>query len=175
MLMNVSSGRESMDGANYCSHIIPDERSILFSTDHAILRLDRATRALTTLVSGLRYGARALAEDESRVFYIGEENEVRSIPRDGGVPVVLRASSHDPQEASRLLLTLDGDRVYFHEGYSLLRAQKDGTGLVVLAEGNADDWVAPMTLGIAEHHVYFERMTRTYENKYQGALYRAAR
>jgi hypothetical protein len=188
MLTSVSREREATDGQSYCKHIIADETSILFSTDRAILRLDRKTRAVTTLVSGLRYGAQGLAQDASSIFYIGLlENDVRSMPRDGGVPIVLRASSHDGREPTRMMVTLDGDHVFFHEGYSLLRMQKDGSGSVVLAEGNQADWIIPMTLGIADHHVYFERMTETlsekrrddgstsFERTFQGALYRTAR
>jgi hypothetical protein len=187
MLTSVSSEREATDGENYCKHVIADEASILLSTDRAILRLDRKTRAVTTLVSGLRYGLAGLAQDASRIYYIGEENDVRSIPRDGGMPLVLRASSHDGREPARTMLTLDGDHVFFHEGYSLLRVQKHGSDVVVLAEGNEAEWVLPMTLGIAEHHVYFERITETHnatrsdsgsvsvERTRQGALYRTAR
>ncbi len=173
MLASVSSERATNDGKNYCKQVIVDETSILFSTDRSVLRWDRQTRATTTVVSGYQYGTDGLAQDASDVFYVGAENDIRRVSRAGGDPVVLRASSHSPSEPVRMHVTLDGDEVYFHEGYSLVRMKKDGSDVTVVAAGNTEDWVLPMTLGIADHHVYFERMTRGQETSWMGSLFRA--
>ncbi len=187
MLTSVGLDRSREDGRSYCTHVVPDATSILFSTDDSILRWDRATRAVTTLVSGYRYGPEGLAQDATHVFYVGVENDVRRLARDGGEPLVLRATSHSPSEPPRMRLTVDGEYVYFHEGYSLMRVKKDGSDLIELAAGKQGDWVLPMTLGIAEHHVYFQRMTMssivkpndngssTLERTHLGSIYRTAR
>ena len=52
---------------------------------------------------------------------------------------------------------------------------KDGADGVELAAGNQDDWILPMTLGIAEHDVYFERITKAPDNTVLGSLYRTAK
>jgi hypothetical protein len=185
MLTSVSREGAATGSDGYCKQVLVDDASILFSTDRSILRWDRQTRALTTVVSGFRYGPEGLAQDASDVFYIGAENDVRRVSRRGGDPVVLRASSHSPSEPTRLKVTLDGNHVYFHEGYSLVRMNKDGSDVTVVAEGGEDDWVLPMTLGIADRHIYFERMTRgdgtptpgapSSEPSWMGSLFRAPR
>jgi hypothetical protein len=170
--------RTPRDGENYCKHVIADATSILFSTDKSILRWDRQTRKLDTVVSGFRYGTEGLAQDATHVFYVSPRNEVRKLSRATGEDVVLRETSSSPRERPRLMLTVDGDHLYFHEGYSLMRIEKDGTGVIELAAGTEDDWVLPMALGIGDEHVYFERMTEkveTGERKRLGSLRRVAR
>ena len=177
MLTFIDPEPSATNGEDYCKHVIPDATSILFSTDRSILRFDRETRAVTTLVSGYTYGTDGLAQDATDVFYIGPRNDVLRIPRGGGEPLVLRASSNDPREPARMTVTLDGEHVYFDEGYSLMRVNKDGSGLITLSAGDDGSWVLPMTLGIGDDHVYFEGMTGSTSGdaKLLGALYRTAR
>jgi hypothetical protein len=174
------------DGKQYCEHVLVDPTSIVFSTEKSILRWDRQTRALKTLVSELRFGPWGLAQDATHLFYINERNEVRRLSRATGETIVIRTATDDPRQPARTMLTLDGDRVYFHDGYSLMRMNKDGTDLIELAAGREGDWVLPMTLGIGDHHLYFERLTSTqiatpsaqgtiYENTMVGSLFRTAR
>jgi hypothetical protein len=180
-------GRDrASDGEQYCGHVLVDPTSIVFSTDKAILRWDRQTRALKTLVSDLRSGPLGLAQDATDLIYINDRYEVRRLSRATGETVVIRTATTDPNQPLRRMLTLDGDRVYFHEGSSLMRMNKDGTDLIELAAGRDGDSVLPITLGIGDHHLYFERLTSTptatpseqgttYRNTTVGSLFRTAR
>lgn len=118
---------------------------------------------------------------------IGERNDVTRISRADGTSVVLRPVAESMQDPPRNLLTLDGDHVFFHEGRSLLRMNKDGSNLLEIASGTEADWVVPMTLGIGDQHAYFERITKLYtqrtnadgnlgfDSTYLGSLQRAPR
>lgn len=171
---------ESPDDREECHRIIVDPTSTLLSTRYRILRWDRRTRAVTTLAEGFSYGTRGLAEDDTDVYYVGEQNEIVRLPRSGGAPVLLRPPASSQQDFPRFMLTLDGEYVYFQEGYTLKRMRKSGEELFDFAPGNRDDWVLPMTPGITDAHVYFETITHapdysSAEPKFLGTLRRGKR
>lgn len=152
---------------HYCAGVVPDATSILFATNDAVHRWDRASRTLSTVAAGFDRGPNGLAQDDRDVFLVGDQNEVVKISRADGTRVVLRPASAGLQDSPRTFLTLGGDHVYFHESHSLMRMNKDGSHLLaVAAEAKAEeDWVPPMTIGIGDGHVYFERLTRGYATK----------
>jgi len=159
LLAFIPRGREREDGEDYCKQVIPEEDSLLVSTDKALLRWDRRTRQLTTIVGGFRHGADGVATDATDIYFV-KDNALVKVPRMGGPTVTLRASSGTPDEPTRLLAALDGDFVYFNESYTLKRMRKDGRDLIDFATGNSDDWVMPMVVGIGAEHIYFERITK---------------
>lgn len=147
-------------GEEFCKHVVPAPGAIVFSTDHAILRFDRATRALTTLASGLEYGPEGLAVDDANVYYIGSMAEIVRVPLDGAAPVTLRPPAK-PTDPARVGLVVDGDDLYFYEGLSLKRMNENGGDPSDFAPGDDADWTFPVTLGVSDRHVYFEKATST--------------
>lgn len=172
-------------GPNYCNRIVADEASVLLSTEVGVLRFDRATRAVTDVARVGEYGSSGFEVDASDVF-LEVKNAIVKVPRAGGPPVTLRASSGLGSEPTRLVSGVDERHVYFQEGRSMLRVAKGGGDAEVVAAGTELDWILPGFLPLAAEHVYFQRVTerpsagtlapeRAGQPTYHGALFRVRR
>jgi hypothetical protein len=163
-------------GESFCGAVVPDETSILFATDHAVVRFDRATRSLTPLATGMQYGPAGLATDGTDVYF-EHRNAIVSVPRAGGEMKTLLASTGAGTESVRVLAGIDGDYVYFNDGYALKRMRKDGSDLIEFAHGDPQVWIMPRMIGVTPDFVYFERITNApiLEDSaaYLGTLFRA--
>jgi hypothetical protein len=164
--------RESELGKEVCRAIVPDATSILFATDHALVRFDRATRALTAIATGMDQGTEGLAMDDANIYFVSN-NAIARVPRGGGDVTTLVPTTRWA-DSFRRIAGIDGDYLYFNEGHTLKRMKKDGTDLIDFAPGGEDDWVEPRVVGITSDFVYFERITnRTADHPYLGTLFRS--
>jgi hypothetical protein len=174
----ISRDRALELGEEFCRVVVPDATSILVATDHALLRFDRATRALTPIATGIEYGTEGLATDDATVYFV-KNNAIVSAPRGGGDVTTLVPSSGDPRETVRMVAGVDGDYLYFNDSYTLKRMRKVGGDVTEFVHGDTSDWIMPRMLGFADDFVYFERMTNdpstgsSLDPSYLGTLFRA--
>jgi hypothetical protein len=160
-------------GENFCSAIVPDVTSITIATDHALVRVDRATRTLTPIATGMKYGTVGLATDDADIYFV-YRNAIVRVPRAGGDMTTLFSSSGDPHETVRVLSGLDGDYLYFNDGYTLKRMNKtDGSNVIEFAHGDKANWIMPRMVGISSDYVYYQRITNVDATSFLGTLFRA--
>jgi hypothetical protein len=144
--------------AKECTRVIPDAETILLATDRSLLRWDRRTRTLSTIARTARYAPAGVEQDATGVYF-GMDNSIMWVPRSGGEPVVLIASSGELTEWARSVVGIDADHVYFHEGDRLKRVKRDGSNLMEFAVAPGYDFITS-NVAITPQHVYFVNVTR---------------
>lgn len=142
----------------YCRDVVVDSSSIVFATDDTIYRLDRAARAVTSIVND-EGKPEGLASDAFHVYWVDDNGgDVMRIANDG----TDRSRVFTAQfTASLTFAALDGDWLWVRDGLTLKRVPKDG-GLAFdfTPQSSRDGHPLDVPIVFTAEHVYFGWFTR---------------